>query len=145
MIWIIIGIIKPVFASSPEKDKEEKTKKKTIISDNLSSLLPATRTTVTFHIIVLDAEESCDAQDCNLLLIARPATLGCMGVGDDILNRVRYVSGTSDYYLEVTTSNPCVLICFIDNPQGSCKSGFNSISCCEWMNNPQICYLYVCP
>ena len=129
---IVIGIVIPTFASSPENNKGDKTK-----IDNPAPPPPSW----TLHIQLVDIT-GCDAQNCNLGFLIEPADANCEAYGTPI-RTVIYEKGTNDYYPQIPDDYPCVIVRIIDL-DGTCIYLFNSNTCCKCKGDPDPCKLKIC-
>ena len=134
MIGIIIGMVLPTFAASPDKAKDENSKVD-------PALLPDPLTTWTLTVYIDDADIDCPAQYCTLRILMVPADSYCVPVSSTLLVDFRYTPGTSLYYFNGSTNYAYGLIYLYDG-SGSCE--YNKNICCETIGNNMSCHLYVC-
>ncbi len=133
---IVIGMVVPVFAVSPDKNKGDKTK-----AENLTpSPLPPSPWSL--HIVVLDpCDTTCPFNQCSSWRFKlQPATVHCEGV---LAIPPVYITHTwcqSDYYLSIPDTIPCVNVSI--DPNG-CSGSFNPNTCCQCQNSPP-CTLKIC-
>ena len=134
MIGIIIGMVFPAFAVSPDKDKGDKTK-----TDNLvPSPLPPSPWTLTIH--------SLDREDCPwgctyYFYIQAASSPDCKGLfADPPFAPVQYYWGTTYYPVSIPHSIQCVYVS-VGGVGGYCRPSSNT--CCTCKSNP-VCNLYVC-
>jgi hypothetical protein len=148
VIGIIIGMTITANSTNPEKDKTGKispdlSKINLNIRDNKSNALPPPQ----YHIdvTITDPEAECAAKSCTLWIIVQPANSSCEAVSQ-ILDYEVYNPQITDYDLDFDTDATYVLVNLVDVPGGSCRSGYNSNSCCYLVANlPATCQLAICP
>lgn len=140
MTAIVMGMVIPVFAGSPDKKQWDNTKKET----PATSLTPLTDWT--FNIIVTDPNDSCQAyKNCQLEFYIQAATAGCEGVSSyPTFTPIPIVKGQRSYQGPTVPSEiPCVKVSIIKvNPL--CQGDINSNTCCACFGGGP-CYLKICP
>jgi len=140
MTIIVMGMIIPAFAVSPEKNKGDKTK-----TDNLSPL-PLPPSPWSLHIQVSDPDDNCYAvQHCTLGFFIQPINSDCTAFTEHPTWTLQFYPGTADYYQSLPDTIPCVQVsvCIL---QGFCTpSQINSNTCCECKDRNQVCKLKICP
>jgi len=140
MTWIVIGIVIPAFASSPDKNKGDKTK-----TENLTpSSLPPSPWNLYIH--VTDASDSTclPALNCNLAFFWQTASLNCEAIFENPTGKVPFHFGTANYTVPIPDTIKCVQVSIIVLPPG-CTSTINPNTCCTCKSgsgNP--CILSIC-
>jgi hypothetical protein len=135
LVCILMGILYPAFASSPDKNKGDKTKVEKL------TLPPPTWT---LHIHVMDTANQCSALNCTgLVFLIQKSSNHCIALTTDPPIIVSYYPGTVDYYPSIPDDWPCVIVSIID--QGGSCGPINSNTCCECKVNNNVCKLYICP
>ena len=147
MTLIVIGMVIPTFAFSPDKDKGEKSKKETVNSENKTENLTPIPPPLswTFNVVVLDPYGTCGAQGCTLVFEAFPANANCEVQSAISVASAAYVPGTSTYLMTIPDQYPCVIVRIIDHTVHGCQYSFNSNWCCECKGSGTDCRLYICP
>ena len=140
MVIIVMGMIIPAFAVSPDKDKGDKVK-----TDN-RALSPLPPSPWDLRIQVID-NDTCGAQNCNLAFFIQTATINCIGAPSvppwsDI---IRYHKGTINYSDRIPDYVSCVIVSIIDLGNPNCGYFFNSNTCCECQADNNVCQLKICP
>jgi hypothetical protein len=135
VVCILMGMITPTFAFSPDKNKGDKSR-----SEDLTPPPP----TWTLHIYIMDTANQCTALNCTGLVFSiQKASNHCIAVTTDPPIIVTYTPGTADYLPPIPDDWPCVIVSIID--QGGSCSTINSNTCCECKANNNVCKLYICP
>lgn len=138
---IVIGMVFPAFAGSPDKDKADKAK-----TDNLlPSSLPVPTWNLYIHITDDFSKDTCDAAKyCNLGFLIQPATTDCVGIPTDPPQKKPFYLGTYDYQYSISNDYPCVIVSIIDLT-GNCTHPINTNTCCTCKENNHVCNLKICP
>ena len=144
MTLIIIGIVIPTFAVSPNKDKGEKSKNEAVNTEikttNCSpNDLPPAPWQAT--IIVADSAETCAAMGCNLWIYVYQASSQCIAQAAIPIQTAPY-TGLLQYYFNIPGDIPCVIFKIVD-PSGTCNAPFNHRTCCACIGSPT-CELEIC-
>lgn len=144
---IVIGMVIPTFAVSPNKDKGEKTKSESVKSENktenLTPIPLPPPPTWNLYIHVLDAAGSCAAQAyCTFYFTIQQADANCKAI-DVPFTHVLYDPNQTDYIIPIPSDYTCVYVTITANP--ACSYLYNTNSCCECKDNNQICRLHICP
>ena len=140
LICIVIGMMIPTFAISPDKNKGDKTK-----TEKLTPA-PLPPTTWTLHIVCLDPMDTCwGLTHCgtHVGFDIHPATANCEGVLAVPPGFLAFNYGQVDYYQSIPDTIQCVVVT-ID--PGQCKpSYFSSNYCCVCSPGSTPCKLRICP
>ncbi len=137
MTCIVIGMMIPAFAGSPE-NKGDKTK-----IDYLSLSLPPP-SSWNLNIVVTDPNDSCYAYlYCNVYFLISWAYSSCQAISSIYNYTYPFTPGTYKYTIPIPDTIPCVLVSLTvaqpcSNPQ------VNSKTCCECLTRDNICYLSIC-
>jgi|APCry1669188970_1035186.scaffolds.fasta_scaffold00834_2 hypothetical protein len=139
MTIIVMGMVIPAFAGSPEKKTGDNTK-----TDNLSPT-PLPPSPWTLHILVTDPNDSCPAiQHCTLGFFIQPISPDCVALSTTPTWTQQFYPGTADYYQSIPDSIKCVQVSIFDLG-GNCHYPFNSNTCCKCKGDSQPCSLRICP
>jgi len=140
---VVVGIVFPAFAVTPDKEKEAKTKVE-VVANNEECPLPPTLVTIP---IILDVSSGCSAIYCtNLWIIVRPATSSCEAIGSTILKDQQYVQGNNSFNLIFDPLTYSYVIITLYSPGHNPCPGYNeTTSCCEDLSDIKTCTLQICP
>jgi hypothetical protein len=137
MTIIVIGMVMPIFASSPDKIKEDKTK-----TENPTPA-PLAPTTWILHIVANDPGGQCICpNNCNAGWEIHRASDDCHAIASPSVF-VSFVCNQTDYYQAIPDSINCVVV--IINPGGCPASTFNTNVCCKCRGDNTPCKLKICP
>jgi hypothetical protein len=137
---IVMGMVMPTFAVSPDKNKGDKTK-----TDNLSpSPLPPSPWYLTIN--VTDPKDSCTAYtNCTLGFFIEPVSPNCAAISATPTYTVPILWGQADYTVPIPDTITCVQVSIIVT--GFCGGyPINTNTCCTCKTgygNP--CRLKICP
>ena len=148
MTIIVMGMVIPVFAGSPEKKPGDKTK-----TDNLSPSPLSLLTTWDLYIVVTDANDTCydyEYGNCDLYFHIESETADCDG---SITNPppfdVPITWGNRNYgAFPISTDVPCVKITIISKKSPTPCTNFNHTPCCACPHGQPpsaTCYMRICP
>ena len=147
MTLIIIGIVFPAFAGTPDKNKGDKSTTEPVKSEIYNGDCPPSYpppTPWTATVIIVDTTETCAAQGCNLLFLAFPASDHCVAQSAVPVGYAQYHQGSFSFPITIpSTDIPCVIIRITDDPVGSCNAPFNKNECCICQPSPT-CTLRIC-
>jgi hypothetical protein len=141
MVCIVMGMVIPAFAVSPDKNKGDKTK-----TENLSpSPLPPSPWTL--HIQVTDPSDTCYAiLYCNLGFFISPLGANCEYPSATPTATVPFHYGQANYYVPIPDSIQCVQVTMIDLTTPSCYYLFYlNPPCCKCKGDPTPCKFRICP
>jgi len=142
MVWIVMGMVIPAFAVSPDKNKGDKTK-----TDNLSpSLLPPSPWNLYIHVVDASDSTCYPALNCNLAFFWEPVSPNCAAIAVTPIGKVLFNFGQADYTVPIPDTITCVQVSIIDVTPGGCSSLINTNTCCTCKTgygNP--CRLKICP
>ncbi len=139
MVYLVIGMVIPTFAISPDKNKGDKTK-----TENLTPA-PLPPLPWTLHIVCTDPTDTCFALfNCgNIGFNINRATADCHSAAANPLGFLAFNYGQVDYYQSIPDTVGCVIVTI--NP-GTCPSSyFSSNTCCKCRGDNTPCKLRFCP
>jgi hypothetical protein len=143
MTIIVMGMVIPAFAGSPDKKPGDNTKKENPVAS------PAPLTDWTFNIIVSDPNDNCCAYTtCTLQFNIQAATEHCEGLlTDPEFQPITIVQGQKSYQGPTVPGDiPCVMVNIIVDPGCTCTPLpiINSNTCCICRGDTD-CILRICP
>jgi len=138
MIYLVIGMVIPTFAISPDKSKGDKTK-----TENLTPApLPPSPWYLTIN--VTDPKDTCYAYlNCTLAFFIEPVSQNCEALSANPFGTVPIHWGQASYTVPIPDTIQCVQVSIIDL-LGTCNAPFNSNTCCSCRGGSP-CVLRICP
>jgi hypothetical protein len=144
MTIIVMGVVIPAFAGSPDKKPGDNTKISNLPTSQLSPL-----TTWNLYIVPTDPNDTCSSYKfCHLAFHIVSATSDCEGTMTDPPPFDELITWGNRSYgpYQISTDVPCVEISIIDKDSPPCTSQISTHTCCTCNHNGSgTCYIQMCP